>query len=79
MRLFTTNKESKKDTGIFECSGNHQNAIGFGLAMGICIGCGIGVAMDDIGAGFAIGVGIGVCFGLVFKRQKEKSSEQAED
>ena len=50
------------------------------MAIGMCLGCGVGmcfgVAMNNIGIGMCIGVSVGMCLGLVLGRSGEKPNNQ---
>lgn len=49
------------------------------MAIGMCLGCGVGmcfgVAFDNIGIGMCIGMSVGMCLGLALGHFKDKKSE----
>lgn len=54
-----------------------------GIASGVAIGCGIGIALGNwafgIGPGIAIGVALGLAFGGKHAKAAERSSEDQDD
>ena len=50
-------------------SSNSKRFIGAGLAFGVAIGTGVGVALHNIGAGLAIGISLGVALGAARSRR----------
>ncbi len=50
------------------------------MAIGMCLGCGIGmcfgVAFDNIGIGMCLGVSVGMCLGLALGSQQNKSNNK---
>ena len=54
--------------------------LGSSIAIGMCLGMGIGTAMgvvfDNIGIGMCLGVSVGMCLGLALGSQKDKSNDK---
>ena len=50
------------------------------LAIGMCLGCGVGmcfgVALDNIGVGMCIGMAVGMCMGLALGRSSDKTDKK---
>ncbi|VXB46210.1 hypothetical protein [Massilia sp. 9I] len=44
--------------------------IGAGLCFGVAIGCGIGVAMNNLALGIGPGIAIGVGFGILMSKRR---------
>ncbi len=58
----------------------HDQKLGSSLAIGMCLGCGVGmclgVALDNIGLGMCIGISVGMCLGLALGAQKDNSNDK---
>ena len=58
----------------------HDQKLGSSLAIGMCLGCGVGmcfgVALNNIGVGMCIGMSIGMCLGLALGRSNDKTDKK---
>jgi len=51
------------------------NYMALGIASGVALGAGIGVAMNDLAIGIGIGVALGVAIGAGMQEQAKKKKE----
>ncbi len=58
----------------------HDQKLGSSLAIGMCLGCGVGmcfgVAMNNIGVGMCIGMSVGMCLGLALGHANDKTDKK---
>jgi len=56
-----------------------QNFIGQWLAIGVGVGCALGVALGNIATGVGVGIAVGLCLGVIFSRRNGNSAEENVD
>jgi hypothetical protein len=54
-----------------------RSFIGFGLAVGVAIGAGLGVALDNLAVGIGLGVAIGAGLGIAIDGRRRKARDGA--
>lgn len=61
--------------GADQKRGRRPPPAGTGIAIGICLGAGVGLPLQNLALGMAIAVAFAVAFELAFKKQRETEAD----